>query len=149
MGKNTLYYGLRKIFRFVVVSILVLFCITDLSAQKDIKYVEFKSKMWFISEVDHSVIMMDEEGNQFDHYDNFIVVYNKNEKIKIPYFNNYIFWDEYDENMSVSKKIYKVVIEQTEFTNNGKEKISYKLLKVFDGKKLIYDATKKNPYIEK
>ena len=63
-----------------------------------------------------------EAGNQFDHYDNFIVVYDKRNKIKIPYNNNYIFWDEYDDNMNVTKKIYRIIIEVTKINNANENK---------------------------
>ncbi len=74
-------------------------------AQNDTSLVKIHSKMWFVSEIDHSIIEMDEEGNQFDHYDNYIVVDFQKQKLKIPYDNNYIFWDEYDENLNVKKKV--------------------------------------------
>jgi len=80
---------------------------------------------------------------------NFIVVYNNGEKIKIPYQSNYIFWDEYDENMNVTKKIYRIIIEITEIKKTEeKTRISHKLHKVFDGKELIYDATRENPFVK-
>jgi len=139
----------QNILPLLIILTIGLFTMMDLSAQNDTNYLEIKSKMWFVSELDHSLIMMDAEGNQFDHYDNFIVVYNKGKKIKIPYQNNYIFWDEYDENMNVTKKIYKVIIEVIENKDaNHKKRIGYNLFKVFDGKKLIYDATHKNPFIK-
>lgn len=91
---------------------------------------------------------MDEEGNQFDHYDNCIVVYNKGEKIKIPYQSNYIFWDEYDENMNVTKKTYRIIIEQKEIEKADVEKAkNYKLFKVYEAKNLIYDTTQKNLFV--
>lgn len=137
-----------RLLQVVIIFTLALFSMSNLSAQ-DKKYIEIKSKMWFVSELDHSSIMMDEEGNQFDYYDNFIVVYKKGKKIKIPYQSNYIFWDEYDENMNVTKKVCTVIIEVTEINDvDSKKRISYKLFKVFDDQKLIYDATKKNPFIE-
>lgn len=112
-------------------------------AQNDTSFLTIHSKMYFISEIDHSMVLMDEEGNQFDHYDNYIVVNNKGKEIKIPYESNYIFWDEYDENMNVTKKVYKIIIEVTKNKANKKQ---FKLWKVYSKNKLLYDATKKNPF---
>lgn len=87
---------------FFVLSYFVFFsrCI----AQADTSFIELNSKMYFISEIDHEQVMMDEEGNQFDRYNNYIVVDFENGKLKIPYDHNYIFWDEYDEDTNVKKK---------------------------------------------
>lgn len=113
---------------------------TSLIAQADTTYLTSYSKMWFISEIDHSVIMMDEEGKQFDYYNNYIMVDYQGKKLKVPYNSNYIFWDEYDENMHVSKKAYRIILAKV--THIKKKKTSYSLFKVFEGTKLVYDATK-------
>ncbi|NJO90497.1 MAG: hypothetical protein HC831_17215 [Chloroflexia bacterium] len=52
------------------------------NAQSDTSFIEVDSKMWFISEIDHSIIEMDDEGNQFDHYNNYIVVDYQKYKLK-------------------------------------------------------------------
>jgi len=130
-------------------TVFILLVITvKMQAQSDTTYFEVNSQMWFVSEIDHSLIIMDDEGNQFDHYDNYIVVKNKEEKLKIPYDSNYIFWDEYDENMNVKKMYYNVVIQEimSKLKNND-QRVEYKLFKVSEGERVIYDATKVNPFI--
>jgi hypothetical protein len=131
--------------RYLLIFIFLNYLVIQIYAQNDTSYIEIQSKMWFISEVDHSVIEMDEEGNQFDHYDNFIVVDYQKHKLKIPYDSNYIFWDKYDENMNVKKKVYRIVLQKIESKNH---KAKHKLYKVFDKNKLIYDATLENPFIK-
>lgn len=138
------YNPLSKISLFFIFS----FCISiiEINAQPDTSYIEIKSKMWFTSELDHSLIVMDDEGNQYDHYNNYILVDSKSGKLKIPYDSNYIFWDEYDENMNVPKKIYIVVLQVITLND---EVLKYKLFKVFDKDTLLYDATRKNPFLIK
>jgi len=126
MKKNTPLTNQQWALPTAIIFTLVLFNIMDLSAQPNKKHIEIKSKMWFVSELDHSNIMMDEEGNQFDHYDNFIVVYNNGEKIKIPYQSNYIFWDEYDENMNVTKNMKSMKNDRP--LRKIKKKLSWKEL---------------------
>ena len=73
-------------------------------------------------------------------------IYNRGKKIKIPYNSKFIFWDDYDKNMNVIKKTYIIILEITNTNNSDSERIvQYKLYKVFDGKKIIYDTTKSNP----
>lgn len=125
--------------------IILTFILSPLSnyAQSDTSYIEFDSKMYFISEIDHSSVYIDEDGNQFDYYNNYIVVYNKGTQIKIPYDSNYIFWDKYDENIKITKKVYKITIK---VLNISKIKKKYVLWKVYDKYNLIFDRTKKNPF---
>jgi len=112
------------------------------------KHITIVSKMWFVSETDRTEHMMDEDGNMFDSYYNYIVVYHKGKKIKLPYDSNYIFWDIYDKNMNVIKKTYTLIVEVSEYRSpEGRKKIRYRLLKVYDRKKLIYDSAGKNPVV--
>ncbi len=117
------------------------------NAQADTSFLELNSKMWFISEIDHDQVMMDEEGNQFDCYNNFILVDFENSKLKIPYNHNYIFWDEYDEDMNVKKKTYRIILKKIQLPDIDGAR--YLLFKVFDNKDLLYDVTLKNPFIQK
>lgn len=151
-GKVVYFYTARVEVLFLLMRkketfLIIIFCASlfQIRAQTDTTYIETSSKMWFVSELDHSVIMMDEEGNQFDHYDNYIVVDFNDKKLKVPYASNFIFWDEYDEKMNVKKKEYRLILWKL----NKESTITYKLYRVYDKNKLIYDATRKNPFIDR
>ncbi|NJO90496.1 MAG: hypothetical protein HC831_17210 [Chloroflexia bacterium] len=47
--------------------------------------------------------------------------------------------------MNVKKKTYRIILEKTRLESDNKK---YKLFKVFDNKKLIYDATRENPFLK-